>query len=211
MTTPAHRLSRLPARVAALALATVALGLAPEPDPVPRRWQLTVEPGPMRILTVETPEIGPRAYFYFTYKVTNNSGTDLVFAPAFELATDESPAARSGRNVPSGVTQAVLAALDNPFLEDQVQIPGMLLQGEDNAKEGLVVWPADDLNIDELALYAAGFSGETKSIDVIDPGTKSPAKVLLRKQLMVRYGVPGDLFRQNSDPLMIAERRWILR
>src|SRR5258707_477367 len=64
------------------------LGLAPEPDPIPRRWQLSIEPGPLRIATVEVPNEGPKAFFYMTYKVTNTSGGDLLFAPSFDLATN---------------------------------------------------------------------------------------------------------------------------
>lgn len=61
-------------------------GMAPEPDPVPRRWQLDVEVGPLRMAVVESE--GPtQAYFYMTYKVTNASGGDLLLAPALELAT----------------------------------------------------------------------------------------------------------------------------
>ena len=52
----------------------------PEPDPIPRRWQLDVEVGPLRVATFDVKDEGKRAYFYMTYKVTNNSGEDLLFA-----------------------------------------------------------------------------------------------------------------------------------
>ncbi len=71
-------------------------GLAPEPDPIPRRWQLEIQPGPLRIATVDVKDEGPKAYFYMTYKVTNASGGDLLFAPSFDLATDQGDVLRSG-------------------------------------------------------------------------------------------------------------------
>ena len=106
------------------------LGLAPEPDPIPRRWELMIEPGPMRIATVDIPDVGPRTYFYLTYKVTNTSDHDLLFAPAFELATDHGDVLRSGRDVPAAVTKNLKDSLGNKSLEDQISIVGNLLQGE---------------------------------------------------------------------------------
>src|SRR5690242_18478643 len=79
------------------------LGLAPEPDPIPRRWELTIEPGPLRIAVVDIPGQGLQNYFYFTYKVTNTSGGDLLFAPSIDLATSTGEVLRSGRDVPAAV------------------------------------------------------------------------------------------------------------
>ena len=49
---------------------TPASAAAPEPRPVPTRWEFTFEPGPLRLAWVET-ENGPAPYFYLTYRVTN--------------------------------------------------------------------------------------------------------------------------------------------
>src|SRR5205085_2147709 len=157
------------------------LGLAPEPDPIPRRWQLSIEPGPLRIATVDVPDEGPRTFFYMTYKVTNTSGGDLLFAPSFDMATNRGDVLRSGRDVPASVTKSLLESLGNSLLEDQISIVGNLLQGEGNAKEGLVVWPAPSLHLTDLEVYAAGFSGETKSVEITDPKTGKPGKATVRK------------------------------
>jgi hypothetical protein len=186
------------------------IGSAPEPDPIPRRWQLTIEPGPLRIATVETSQ-GPKAYFYLTYKVTNASGGDLLFAPSFDLATDRGDVLRSGRDVPAAVTKSLLESLGNPYLEDQISIVGNLLQGEGNAKEGLVVWPANSLRLTQLEVYAAGFSGETKSIDIQDPKSGKAAKATVRKTLQIRYQPPGEIRDQGSRPFDVIEQRWVMR
>src|ERR1041384_7762631 len=103
MTLRTSRLVALPAL--ALCATLLACGLssprpaygAPEPSPVPKRWELDIQPGPLRTAVVNT-ESGPRSYFFLTYKVTNNGTADLLFAPAFELATDETgEPLRSGR------------------------------------------------------------------------------------------------------------------
>lgn len=193
-----------------LAFAGLALG-QPEPDPVPRRWQLRVEPGPLRLATFDVPGAAgtpkPQAYFYLTYKVTNTSGQDILFAPSFELATSDGDIVRSGRSVPLEVTRAIISRLGNPLLQDQIQILGELLQGPENAREGVVIWPAPTLDTEEITIYAAGFSGETTSVQV--PGTTDTA--LLRKTLMVRYPVPGELTERGDRPLAPGEQRWIMR
>lgn len=227
---------------------------APEPLPVPRRWQLDVEVGPLRMVKIDG-----REYLYLTYKVVNNSGEDLLFAPSFELATDEGHVMRSGRGVPVSVTRQVMEMLENPFLEDQIAILGMLLQGEENAKEGVVIWPANGLDVDEISIYAAGFSGETATLELPATGTTTPKasgtpraqtkgeqpaveraaeapatgattrihaapaedpaatgedavkKVVLRKTLMLRYRIPGELTGRGSVAFSPHERRWIMR
>lgn len=184
---------------------------APEPDPIPRRWQLSLEMGPLRVITIETPGGEPRAYFYLTYTVTNASGSDILLAPMFELVGGDAKVRRSGRDVPADVTRTILERLDNPFLQDQISIIGLLLQGAENAKEGLVVWPADDLKPGSLTVYAAGFSGEMRTIEVPDAATGQPTSITLRKTLMVRYDVPGEIDRRGDRPLDVLEKRWILR
>ncbi|MCC6678049.1 MAG: hypothetical protein IT436_12985 [Phycisphaerales bacterium] len=183
----------------------------PEPDPVPRRWQMEVQPGPLRFATIDVPGKSERSYFYMTYKVTNASGNDLLLAPAFDLANDRGVVVRSGRDVPAEVTRALLAQLDNPFLEDQIGILGILQQGPENAKEGLVVWPAQDIKGEEVAVYASGFSGESRNVESPDPRTGEMKRYNLRKTLMLRYRIPGEIYERGSEPLELVERRWILR
>ncbi|MBL8763368.1 MAG: hypothetical protein JNM07_03765 [Phycisphaerae bacterium] len=190
------------------AAATVLLGgWAPEPDAVPKRWQLDVKPGGLRHLVVETPD-GPRQYLYLTYTVVNNSKQDLLFSPSFDLANGEGDVQRSGRDVPAEVTRTILRHAGNPMAQDQIAISsGTLLQGEENARDGVVIWPVVDVNPAELSVFAAGFSGETATI--IPPGAKE--KVTLRKTLMLRFAAPGELGGRRDEPIQLAEKRWIMR
>lgn len=188
---------------------------APEPSPIPTRWELDIDAGPLRVGTVDVPGVGPRAYFYLTYKVTNNSGEDLYFAPSFELATDDGAVLRSGRGVPLAVVDVLQQRLNNPLLLDQISILGTLRQGEENAREGLVVWPADNMMVDEITVYAAGFSGETRRITPPDAAAPSPGQqpeeVVLRKTWMMTHLVPGELTGRGNTPLERTGARWILR
>jgi len=179
----------------------------PEPEAIPRRWQLEIESGPMRLASVDLPGVGTKAYFYLTYKVINNTGEDLLFAPAFELAT-EVGSRRSGLDVPVDVTKALIAQVQNPFIEDQISIIGQLLQGKENSKEGIVIWPADELDMDQLVVYGAGFSGETTTVE--KPFGKD--RVVLRKTYIVKYRISGDMSKMIGKEIERAEPgRWIMR
>ena len=57
-----------------------------------------------------------------------------------------------------------MARLGNTLIQDQITILGTILQGEENAKEGLVVWPCENFRPGEVTIYAAGFSGETAQV-----------------------------------------------
>ena len=199
-------------RLFVLVVACLAAGLhtpafaAPEPEPIPRRWQFRVEAGDLRVAAVDT-EQGPRNFLYMTFKVTNTSGEDRDFAPSFELATDSGRVVRSGRNVPREVVRTLLERAGNPLLTDEIGVQGRLLQGPENAREGLVIWPADELQASEYTVFLAGFSGETKAVARPDTGES----VVLRKTLMLRHNGTGRLDATSGKPLPRVQERWILR
>lgn len=197
--------------VLALAGVLFMTAMAPEPDPVPKRWQFDLDLGELRMTTVDLGTSGVKSYFYLTYKVTNSTQEDLLFAPAFDLATDEGDLVRSGKDVPAAVTRKIIDDLGNPFVQDQISILGSLLQGPTNAKEGVVIWPVGAMKVSEVVVYAAGFSGETRAIEIKDAKTGELKKILLRKSLMVRYKGPGELTGRNSEAFEQTERQWILR
>ncbi len=198
---PVCGMSAAPAPAPVVALAP------PEPEAIPRRWQLEIEPGSLRLATVELPGGAKKAFYYLTYRVINNSGEDLLFAPSFEL-TSEYGNRRSGTEVPTEVTRALIAQTQNTYIEDQISIIGQLLQGKENAKDGIVIWPANDLDVDSLVIYAAGFSGETTSVDM--PATKD--KVVLRKTFQMNYQVAGDMSQMIGKEIARSESpRWIMR
>ncbi len=206
------RFSR-PVCLALAALACFILGglAAPEPDPVPRRWQLDVDVAPLRVASVDVPGVGPRMFFYITYKVTNPTREDVLFAPAWFLSNDEGELLRSGRDVPTAVTHEILRRLDNPLLMDQIQVLGLLLQGPENAREGLAIWPVTDFDASQVSLFGAGFSGETRKVTVRDPKSGKPRTDILRKTIMLRYAMTGDVSVDPAAQRTPAEVRWIMR
>ena len=195
----------------ALVMAGVLMGLAPEPDPAPKRWELDVQMGPLRVATVTDGDRGDRVYFFQTFRVTNNTGREVFFAPAFDLGTEEGAVVRAGRGVSGGVVRTLLDRLEDPLLEDQYAIIGPLLQGEENARDGLVIWLAPDLAADEYSVYGIGFSGESETYVVPDPETGEATEKVLRKTLRLTYCVPGEIRGRGADPLEQCGRRWIMR
>lgn len=170
---------------------------------------MDVTAGPMRLHV--DPETGV-PYWYFIYKVVNNTGEDQRFAPKLELVDDEGRITVSGQGVPSEITRTLLRQLNNPLIEDQNTILGDILQGEANAKEGLVVFEVTKLSSKELFLYMSNVSSERQ-------GTRdangNPAE--LRRHFMVAYRVPGDAKARGSQELELLDEgkepnpRWIWR
>ena len=205
-------LSRLCLPVLLIAV-LAAFGLAPEPSPIARRWELELKPGVFSMTTVRTVENGKtidKAYFYFTYTVINRSGQDLLFAPSFELVGDDLKVMRSGRGVSVEANKALIARLNNPLVLDQIAMIGQLQQGPENSRQGLVAWPVESYRPGALTLYAAGFSGETAIVQ--KPGTTDEKnRVTLRKTKMIRYSDVGELSGRGDQPFPVLEDRWIMR
>ncbi|MBS0186722.1 MAG: hypothetical protein JSS51_01560 [Planctomycetes bacterium] len=200
------------AAMAGLAVsATVFTGMAPEPNPVPQRWQFDVRPGNLRFAKFETPDGQIRGYFFLTYRVVNNTKEDLLLAPLFELATENGDIVRSGRDVPPSVMKKIMTEVDNPLAQDQISILGTLLQGEENGREGVVVFSDVDTSARDITIYATGFSGETTPVEVKDPKTGKVHKETLRKTLSLQYKLPGDVTGRVNEPLPLFEQRWVMR
>jgi hypothetical protein len=195
---------RLTALASLFLLATAALAAGfPKPAAVPRSWELDFQPGELRLYFDST----GAAYWYFTYVVTNNTGGDRIWAPQFTLLTDTGDILDSGDGVSPYVTEQIIRLLDNELLEQQNEIIGDLLQGEEHARDGLVVWPATNLNVNEISMFIAGLSGETAR--VVNPAT-GESKVL-RKTLQRDYLIPGSAAARGSEPVDLIEESWILR
>lgn len=201
------RLASAAAAILSLAGAVGMSALAPEPEPVPRRWELQFDPGPLRVASVKVPDVGVRQYLYLTYRVTNNSGEDVFFAPSFDYADGEGNVSRSGRDVPQAVTSRLLEVVQNKYIQDQVQIIGDMLQGTAHAKDGLVIWPLADSNPSEIVVYVTGLSGESKTLS--SPDGKD--KFVVRKTARLEFEAPGSLDGRGSVPLELKSRSWIMR
>lgn len=211
--------ARLVGVLALVGLASGLAGMAPEPDPIPRRWELELEAGSLRAITLVTDNRGTMDssddlygdFLYLTYRVTNYTGRDLFFAPTFTLTNDSGEILRSGQGVSADTTSRLLAELDQAFLQSEFEVLGVLHQGPENARDVVVIWPLNDRTIDEATVYAAGFSGEAKGFRVLDPATGEFRIETLRKTYMIRYTIPGEINPREPFPFDEVERRWVMR
>jgi hypothetical protein len=188
---------------------TASAHAAPEPSPVAITWEFTFDLGPLRLAWVDDGN-GSKPYFFLTYGVTNYSGSDLLFAPDVALMTDNTKVYQSGRDVPTAVTNAILEELDNPLVESQIDIVSTVLQGKEHARDGVLIWPAEQLDVDEVTIFFAGLSGEFESY-VVGRETDNPQRYTLRKTKMLRYATPGNFSDQGARPIELIEERWIMR
>lgn len=201
-------------RLALFSIVLAGFGLmasaAPEPDPVPTRWEFEFEAAPLRVAIVDLPETGLTPFYFLTYRVTNFWGGDLLFAPDAKLKTDEGEVLTAGRNVPAAAVADIMGRLNNPLLRDQFEIVGVVPEGPENARDGIAIWPATDLDVDEIRVFFAGLSGESKAY-VVDRGGQDPQRFTLRKTRMLRYETPGVIGYENNQRLEPDEARWIMR
>ena len=191
------------AMLAVLALAVGVQGY-PVPSSTPFRWEFQFESGDFRLYVDQ--ETGD-AYWWMHYTVTNRTKRDRIWAPKFTLYTDGGEILESGKGVPSSITAQIKELLGNDLIETQNEIIGDLLQGEENARDGLVIWPARLLQINEITMFISGMSGETTRVR--NPITGE--LVILYKTMQRNYLIPGEALARGSKPIGLVEATWILR
>jgi len=168
-----------------LASQATAPAIAAAPTAASQAWTIDFKPGPLMLYY--DPETA-RTYRYFTYRVTNRTGGDRMFAPRIELFTDKGEILQSGKGVSSEVTKRLRILLNDPLLEDENQILGDLLQGKEHAKDGLVIWRGSDMASNDLTIFVTGLSNDTIRV----PHPVEDEEVLLRKTLRLDYQIPGN-------------------
>lgn len=194
-----------PCMPAAHGLAPAWLPTYPKPAAIPYRWELEFKPGDLRLY--RSPADGSH-WWYFSYTVTNRTGRDQVWAPRLVLFTDTGNILRSGEDVPPRIAADIHEVLGNELMEFQNEVIGDIFQGAEHAKEGLVVWRADEsIRANEMSLFVSGISGETAR--VVNPITGE--ETILRKTLHRRYLVRGDATALGPRPVEILGDSWVMR
>src|SRR5687768_7506155 len=108
--------------VIASALTAVPTAQAADPFPTPslypKSWELDFVHGkPTRIVVQPPGSAVPKAYWYMIYTVTNNTDSEQLFLPSFELATEDGRVIRNDINIPQAVFNAVKQREGVRFLE----------------------------------------------------------------------------------------------
>jgi hypothetical protein len=161
--------------------------------PLAKDWELDFRPGELRIFT---DPVDGKAYWYFTYRVVNRTGAERMWAPKFEFFGDRGELIDAGKGVPTRVTKAVIDKAGTQFTQDQYQILGPILVGEENAKDGLVIFPSPDPQITEITIFVGGVSSKFRRDN--DPVTGKPR--MQRRVLRLDFEVPGQAGDRPTKP-----------
>ena len=195
----------------------------PEPKIVAARWQLDLDYQRPRMIRVRIPGTAkPQTYWYMLYTVTNKTGADRIFEPGFDLYTDTGQLLHAEDEVSPYVFSAVKRRHNNPLLVSDVTIRGKLLQGEDNAKDGVAIWRDFDPKARAFDVFITGLSGESIRVKlpvplketVVEDGKKVTVvknEVLLRKTLKLEYSIPGDAAARGQIEPKFIKSDWVMR
>lgn len=241
----------------AMLLAAAAFG-QPEPSPAPVSWELKFEPTPPARIQVDTGN-GARTYWYLLYTVTNETGQDIDFHPEVvrvneieSEATIEQAHSQPAKAPHITVDPAVVGLhtriyeaikerhkKTHPFLKPPVEAIGRLLQGKDNARSSVIVFPDLDPRISSFTIYVTGLSGEVvtrpnplsgkmpaggkakqsssedegggQSNAKGSDGEKNPKFFVLRKTLALPYTMPGDTNTRRTAEPKLGRMTWVMR
>ena len=153
---------------------------------------LDFRPGSLSVVT--DAESGQR-FWVFSYTIANKTGKTQRFSPRFELLMGDGVILSAGKDVPVDAARRVQRAAASAQAVDQFQIMGEILDGEANAREGVVVWPAKG-DSKEITMFVSGMSSAFDRVK--DPATGKDA--IIRRSWSRQYSVPG-----SPDPRVASE------
>lgn len=195
-----------------------------KPGMIPTSWELQFEYRTPQPITIQMPSWKEkRTFWYMLYTITNRSGADRIFVPGFSLYTDSGQLSRAGEMIPPSVFLAIKKRHNNPLLVDMASITGTLLQGADNAKDGVAIWSDFDHKARAFDVFVAGMSGERTKIKlpkpvveiVTDKNGKEKkiikTEVVLSKTLYLRYALPGEADARSAATPKLLKKQWVMR
>ncbi|HEY7119340.1 MAG TPA: hypothetical protein VH475_22305 [Tepidisphaeraceae bacterium] len=205
-----------------VAFHTPRVGAYPKPSVNKVAWELDFTHGAPTRITVKTPGgDAPQAFWYMTFKVTNNTTDEREFLPVIELVDDKGNVHRSDQNISATVFDAIKQQEGSRFLEPLAKASGRLLQGPEQARDSVAIWPEPLERMGSFTIFVNGLSGEAvfykdgkeTPFDKVDWTKTKPdeAGIILRKTLELDYQVPGDEFYQGRDPVIKKDERWVMR
>lgn len=179
----------------------------PEAAAAPRGWMLKFTYDKPQAISLTGTDGKVRWFWYMSYKVENDTGAERYFIPEFTIATDHGDIIPAGKDVPVTVFAAIQERTGNQLAVSPIKVVGRLLEGEDMARESVIVWPAFDHDVDHLRVFVSGLSGETQVVK--HPGTGEP--VAMRRTLMVEYKLPGTGGSPQKQAVIPAGETWVMR
>lgn len=187
----------------------------PQPAIVPKPgdWTLDVRfENPQQIVL---PGAVQQRFWYIILTLTNKTGKDVDFYSACELMTD------TFQRVPAiqGTSAVLFDKIKKrhqgryPYLELLENAGDKILQGEDNTKDIVVIWPDFDPNAKSFDIFISGLSNETVVIDhpVDKDKDGNHVKIYLRKTLQLTCSLAGDPKFRDKQKLKLENKQWVMR
>ena len=166
---------------------------------------LDFRPGALSIVT-DTPTGG--RFWVFTYTIANKTGKTQRFSPRFDMLMGDGVILTAGKDVPVDAARRMQRAVASAQAMDQFQVMGDILDGESNAREGFVIWPAKG-DAKDMTLFVSGMSAAFDRCT--DPATGKD--VIMRRTWSRHFAVPGE-----SDPrhgteaaFDVMKDQWLMR
>ena len=191
---------------------------APEPAIVqgPGDWTVDITfEHPQQIMLQLSGDNKPKRFWYTLITLTNKTTHDVDFYPRYELMTDTFQITPAGKGVSTAVFEQIKRRHQSryPFLESLEKTTSKILQGEDNTKDIVIIWPDFDAQAKNIKIFITGLSNETVAIDhpVNKDDRGKPVKVYLRKTLELSYGISGDPALRSYAKLTYNGKRWVMR
>ena len=191
----------------------------------PVTWQLD-----FRVLDVIKPialqlpgEDAARTFWYLRYRITNETGQARQLIPSFDLCTNTGQLFTDRTAVPKTVYDAVKELHNQPLLENLTEVTGQILEGEDNAIDGVAIWPDIDPEAGKLEVYVGGLSGDqirlklpvkvkmTRRLPNGESVTVETDEVVLRRTLLLVFDIPGEAAARRTTPALLLKKRWMMR
>jgi len=209
----------------------------PEPAPAPVSWEFQMKPTIPYRITASTRK-GSQTYWYFLYKVVNNTGEDRPFHPEIarvnqimsEVPADKArqkPGEASSITVDPaivGLEKNVFEAIKerhkatHPFLMHPVDAITTLRQGSDNAIASVAVFKEMDPRVARFTYYFTGLSGEQiiRPNPLFDPQKPAdeetnPRVFVLRKTWAMPYILAGDAQTRRFAKPRLLQAEWVMR
>lgn len=161
----------------------------PEPSLYPLTPELKFTHGmPKRVVVQLQGEPNAKAYWYMTYTVTNENKDPVRFLPQFDMLTNDGRMLRSDRNIDPAVFNDIKRREGNKLLESARQIEGLIQPGEDQARDGVAIWPEPMARMGTFSIFCGSLSGET----VIKSDVKKDQLDALNKinEVRAKQGLP---------------------
>ena len=213
----------LPVLLAVAAFSSPVLS-APQPKLVSTDWSLKFSHHDPQAIFLRVPgEDDSRIFWYMLYTVTNQTAQERVFVPNFILYTDTGQVLHGAEGVSPSVFEAIQARHRNPLLENVSSMTGVLLKGEDNAKDGVAIFTDIDPNARSFDLFVGGLSGEGVTVklpvkvEIIEADTEGKVRkvvkdtVVLHKTLRLHYRLPDDPSRRTGSPAVPDGSDYVMR